>query len=241
MTIIGGQGNDPGGVRGVLFDVDGTLVDTNYLHTVCWAEALHQSGYDLGSARVHRAIGMGADELLDELLGNKRDRSADGGIKAAHRALYAQHWGHLRRLAGARELLAECAHRGLTVGLATSARADELRQLRDCLDAEDFIASATSSADVDAAKPRPDVLEVALENCGLAVDSAVFVGDTVWDAAAASRIGLRFVGVTSGGISDRELWAAGACEVYSSPAELLERLDESMLGRTVGARVSTVA
>lgn len=120
-------GRSPGGV---LFDVDGTLVDTPYLHAVCWSEALRQAGHDVPMATTHRAIGMGSDELLDHLLGDDRDKAGDEMMSTAHLTLYKQFWGRLRPLPGARELLTECARRGLRVVLASSATQEELEALR---------------------------------------------------------------------------------------------------------------
>jgi HAD superfamily hydrolase (TIGR01509 family) len=215
---------------GVLFDVDGTLVDTTYLHTVCWAEALRQHGCRVTMADVHHTIGMGATELLDHLLGKKRDID-DEAVKAARLALYQQYWGRLTPLPGAADLVRECSRRGLAVVLASSAEKNELQALRSALDADDAIDEATSSSDAGAGKPAPDILVAALDETGLAADDVVFVGDAVWDGAAAQRAGVQFVGLTCGGTPDAELRKAGAAEVWRDPAQLLEHFDESPLGK----------
>jgi HAD superfamily hydrolase (TIGR01509 family) len=219
---------------GVLFDVDGTLVDTTYLHAVCWGEALRQAGHDVPMAAVHRSIGMGSDEILDHLVGEKRDHSDDDALTTAHLTLYKQFWGRLRPLPGARELLRECAGRGLQVVLASSAAQEELDALRSALDADDAVTAATSSSDAGSGKPSPDILQAAMNETGLAADRVAFVGDAVWDAAAALRAGVPFVGLTCGGTSEAELRAAGAVEVWRDPAQLLTRLDVSLLGSLVG-------
>jgi HAD superfamily hydrolase (TIGR01509 family) len=216
--------------RGVLFDVDGTLVDTTYLHAVCWAEALRGAGHELPMAVVHHAIGMGSEEILDHLLGEDRDTDADDEISAAHRTLYRQYWGRLPLLPGARELLHATADRGLRVVLASSAHQDELDVLRATLDCDDVIDVATSSSDAEAGKPRPDILQAALDASGLSAQDVVFVGDAVWDGAAAARAGVPFIGVICGGTAAAELREAGAIEVWRDPAELLERLGDSALG-----------
>lgn len=215
--------------RGVLFDVDGTLIDTTYLHTVCWAEALRQGGHDVPMARVHRAIGMGSDEILDHLLGQARDRSTDQQLRAAHLGLYAQHWERLRPLPGARDLVRACAEGGRRVVLASSASADELAALRSALDADDAIDEATSSSDVSSGKPAPDVLQAGLDASGLDLSRVVFVGDAVWDGRAAAKLGIPFIGLTCGGTGAAELIESGAAEVYADPAALLASLGKSLL------------
>jgi len=214
----------------VLFDVDGTLTDTVYLHTVCWWEALRQHGEQVPMSLIHRSIGMGSDHLLDRLLGADRDRERDGALSSAHDALYAQYWTRLAPLEGAADLLRACAARGWRVVLASSASGRELRVMRDALGADEVIDAVTTADDVEASKPSPDLVERALERAEVPAERAVFVGDAVWDAQAAGRAGVRCVGLLSGGMSREELTGAGAQEVYEGPAELLARLDGSVLG-----------
>ncbi|MFF5173061.1 HAD family hydrolase [Micromonospora sp. NPDC000089] len=214
---------------GVLFDVDGTLVDTTYLHTVSWWEALRQAGHPVPMARVHRSIGMGSDKLLDHLLGDERDRDADEQLRAAHDGFFGEYWERLIPLPGAADLLRACADRGLTVVLATSASERELTALRAALDADDVIDTVTSSADAKRSKPSPDILVAALEQSGLDAERVVFVGDSVWDVAAAGRLGIPCTGLTCGGTSGAELLDAGAVAVYDEPADLLAALADSPL------------
>ena len=225
-----------GTVTAVLFDVDGTLVDSNYLHALCWWEAFTQAGHDVPASRIHRAIGMGSDQLLDALLPGDRDRRQDDGMRAAHGALYATYWSRQRPLPGAADLLRACKKRGLRVVLASSADAREFAALRAALDADDAIDDATSSADVDRSKPAPDLVQVALEKAGVRPAEAVFVGDTVWDVRAAGKAGVPCLALLSGGISRAELLDAGAAEVYDGPAGLLAALPDSLLGQTKAAR-----
>lgn len=152
---------------GVLFDVDGTLVDTTYLHTVgCW-EALRQHGVDVSMAKIHRAIGMGSDKLLDHLLDQPRDRDDDEQISIAHDVLYGAWWERLRPLPGATELLRAVAERDLAVVLASSAKEPELHHLRQVLGTDDVITAATSSSDAEQSKPAPDILQAAIEQSGV--------------------------------------------------------------------------
>jgi HAD superfamily hydrolase (TIGR01509 family) len=217
--------------RGVLFDVDGTLVDTSYLHAVCWQEALRQHGHHIPTVEVHRAIGMGSDETIEHLLGPDRDTDEDKAMADAHLTLYQQHWGRLVRLPGAQQILRACKARGLRVVLASSASEAELTALREAIDCDDAIEVATSSTDAGEGKPSPDLIQAALARAELDPEQAVYVGDAVWDGVAAGRAGVPFIAVRCGGTPEDELRAAGAVEVWRDPAELHEHLDASLLGR----------
>lgn len=217
------------GNSGVLFDVDGTLVDTTFLHAVCWAEAMRQHGYVVPMASVHHAIGMSADRLLDECLGEDRD-SDDNAISAARMTLYQQHWGRLRPLPGAADLLRACAKRGLDVVLASSASGPELEALLSALDADDAITVATSSSDASEGKPAPDIIQTALDRSELRLDRAVFVGDAVWDGWSSRRAKVPFVALTCGGTPDQELRDCGAVEVWRDPTDLLNNIQTSAIG-----------
>ena len=226
---------DPEGpVRAALFDVDGTLVDTNYLHAVTWWEAFAQAGHVVPMAEIHRAIGMGSGLMLDKLLPQDRDTGDDADIRAAHSALYATYRSRLRPLPGAADLLRACKRQGLTVVLASSADEPEFNMLRAALDAEDAIDAATFSGDVEASKPAPDLVQVALDKAGVPAGQAVFTGDTVWDVQACQKAGVPCIGLLSGGISRDELTSAGAAEIYPGPGDLLASLGESLLARAVG-------
>jgi len=216
-----GTGQDGAPLRAALFDVDGTLVDTNYLHTAAWWEAFARAGHDVPMASIHRAIGMGSDRLLDALLPEDRDRAGDDIIKIAHSALYQVYWPQLRPLPGAADLLRACHRAGLRVVLASSADPRELAVLREALDADDAIDAATSAGDVESSKPAPDLVHVALDQAGTNPAQTVFVGDSVWDAQACQKAGVPCIGVLSGGTSREELLDAGAAAVYGGPAELL--------------------
>jgi HAD superfamily hydrolase (TIGR01509 family) len=216
---------------GVLFDVDGTLVDTPYLHTVGWWRALRRQGHDVPMATIHRAVGMGSDKILDHLLGERRDRGGDREITEVHTELYKQFWPELRPLPGAADLLRACAGKGLTVVLASSASDEEVAALRRALDADDVISLATTKDDAEESKPAPDVVQVALKRAGLRPDRSVFVGDAVWDVRACRQVGLPCVGVTCGGTSEAELRDAGAVAVYRDPAAILADLDRALLSR----------
>jgi len=218
-------------LKAVLFDVDGTLADTNYLHTVAWWEAFAQAGHDVPMAPIHRAIGMGSGRMLDSLLPGDRDTDADEAIKTSHSALYSVYWSRLRPLPGARRLLRACHDQGLRVVLASSADPDELEVLRAALDADQAIDAATSAGDVEASKPAPDLVQVALDHAEAGPDETVFVGDAVWDVRAAQKAGVPCIGLLSGGSSRDELAGAGAAAVYDGPADLLEKFPGRLLAR----------
>lgn len=211
----------------VLFDIDGTLIDSNYLHIQAWTEAFADLGRAVDTWRIHRAIGMDASKLLSTLLGEPDADELGDRAKAAHATHYERLVRRLRPFSDAVALLRAVADSGLAVVLATSAPESELKHLRAVLDAEPTLTAVTSAEDVDTAKPAPDLMHVALRKAGVGAESAVMVGDSVWDAEAAGRAGVPFVGVCSGGISAAELFAAGAAAVYQDPADLLRHLRSS--------------
>lgn len=212
----------------VLFDIDGTLADTNYLHVDAWLRAFADAGRPVDAWRVHRAIGMDSAKLLEGLLDEDLDRFGDT-VKELHRAQYAKNRSRMRTFDGARELLAELDRRGFRVVLATSAPPEEFEMLAEVLDAEQWVSTVTTASDVEQAKPEPDVIRVALDKAGVDASDAVMVGDAVWDVAAAKRAGVRCISVLSGGVGAAELRDSGAIAVYDDVAHLFRELDDSPL------------
>ncbi|MFE0451256.1 HAD family hydrolase [Streptomyces sp. NPDC058914] len=215
--------------RAAVFDVDGTLVDTNHLHVVTWWEALRQAGHRVPMHAVHRAIGLASTDLIGHLLGDDRDKDGDDGLSDAHKALYGQFFDRLTALRDAGALLKRLHGDGWAVVLATSASGAELSALRRALDADEAIAATASADDVEQGKPAPEPVEHALELVGVPAERAVFVGDSVWDMRAGRRAGVRCVGVLCGGIPRADLEEAGAQAVYADPADLLASLEDSPL------------
>lgn len=213
----------------VLFDIDGTLVDSNYLHVHAWQRAFTEVGLEIQSWRIHRCIGMDGSSLVAELVSDRVDDPER--VEELHSRFYAETVGLLRPLPGARELLNAVAAMGLQVVLATSAPEDELAILRKVLDRDDIVSTLTSSADVDTAKPDPDIVRVALDRAGVGPERAVFVGDTVWDVEAAARAGVECLCLRSGGISQAELEYAGATAVFDGPRDLVEHLGDTRIDR----------
>lgn len=219
----------------VLFDVDGTLVDSNYLHVHAWARAFADAGVPVDAWRIHRSIGMDGSRLLDALAGEADDDTKEQ-LSDMHSRYYKELCPLLRVLPGARDLVDRVAEMGLQVVLATSAPDDELSILRDVLDRDGVVSEVTSAADVDTAKPKPDIIEVALDRAGVTAEQAVFVGDAVWDAKACTRADVPCIGVLSGGVGREELTEAGACAVYTDAADLTAHLDETPIARLADLR-----
>lgn len=215
---------------GVLLDVDGTLLDTNYLHVLAWWQALKDSGHPgVPMAAIHRAIGIASEGLTEHLLGTVDHRAVE-----AHAERYAALRDHVIAFPRAADLVAACADRGYAPVLATSGKEQDLEWMLPAIGAEDRFAGWTTSSDVDSGKPDPDLLTGAMDKHHLDPGRSVAVGDTVWDVEAAARAGVPCLAFTCGGISEAELREAGAVEVYAGPAELLERIEESLLARRAG-------
>ncbi|MGA5170471.1 MULTISPECIES: HAD family hydrolase [Streptomyces] len=221
--------------RAAVFDVDGTLADTNHLHVTTWWEAFRQAGHDVPMHAVHRAVGLGSDDLIARLLGEDRDKEQDDAISAAHKTLYGTYFDRLPAFRDAGRLLKVLADGGWTVVLATSAGGGELSALLRAIDADDAITATASADDVEEGKPAPEPVRHALELAGASAEHSVFVGDTVWDMKAGTRAGVTCVGLLCGGIPGVDLMEAGAAVLYDDPADLLAHLDRSPLGRPGGA------
>ena len=202
-------------VSGVLFDVDGTLVDTNYLHTLAWARAIRDVGEWAPMHAIHRLVGMGGDQLIDRLFGRQLP-----GVSRARGRRYHELIGEARPFPNAVDALRRVHDLGIKVVLASSSPRDELELMRRLLDADEHIDTTTSADDVEHAKPSPDVFRVAVEASGVEPDRTLVVGDSVWDVQAARAAGLGCVGVESGGFSAHELREEGAIAVYRDVSEL---------------------
>ena len=215
---------------GVLFDVDGTLLDTNYLHVLAWWQAFRDTGHpEVSMADCHRAIGIASGELVSHLLGDDVPDAED--VVEAHGKRYEPLRDQVVAFPQAADLLAACRDRGLAVVLATSGQESDLEWMQPAIGAEDVVEGATTSGDVESAKPAPDLLETAAADHGLDTGRTVAVGDTIWDVRSARDAGLPCIALTCGGISRAELEDAGAAEVYDDPADLLAHLDDSLIGR----------
>jgi HAD superfamily hydrolase (TIGR01509 family) len=210
-----------------ILDVDGTLVDTNYHHVIAWYRAFTRNDIVLPLWQIHRHIGMGGDQLVAALAGDEVEREQGDDIRAAEKEIYFELIDEVEPFEGARGLIETLRERGHTVVLASSAKAEEVDRYLDLLDARDLADGWTTSADVEATKPHPDLVVAAVEKAG--GGEAIMVGDTPWDCKSAGSAGVQTVCVLTGGFSEQELRDAGAVSVYESIAELAERLDETPL------------
>ncbi|MGN6815546.1 MAG: HAD family hydrolase [Solirubrobacterales bacterium] len=209
-----------------ILDVDGTLVDTNYHHTLAWHRGLHAHGHHVQMWKIHRHIGMGGDQILPALIGEQAAAAEGDAIREAEAEAYDELIGEVEPMAGARELIEKLRGEGSTVILASSARQEEVDHYLDLLDARERVDGWTTSADVERTKPEPDLVHAALEKAGNDGPS-VMVGDSVWDVKAATAAGLATLAVLTGGFSGAELREAGAAQVVESIEEL--RVDRQAL------------
>jgi HAD superfamily hydrolase (TIGR01509 family) len=219
---------------GIVFDLDGTLVDSTYIHTLCWWQAMQQFGHERPMAAVHHAVGMGADHLLDHVLDPGRDVGQDDSITTAHDALFATWRDRIHPLPAARPLLNWCRDSGMTVALATSGGERDLWPMLEVLDEPDFDVVVTGD-DVDSSKPSRDLIEQVLWRTGLDPSDILVVGDSIWDMEAACRVGAPAVGVATGGTSAPELREAGAELTFPDLYALLHDLQSARRGASIGS------
>ena len=217
-------------IRGVILDVDGTLVDSNDAHARAWVEALAEHGVDVEFEKVRRLIGMGGDKLLPEVSGISEETPEGERISKRRGEIFKERYlPKLKAFPSTRELLEKMRDEGLKLVVASSAKEDELNPLLKIAGADDLIEKKTSSDDAENSKPDPDIVKAALDSSGLAPGEVVMLGDTPYDIESASRAGVRVIAVRSGGWEDADL--SGAVAIYDGPADLLAHYDSSPLLR----------
>lgn len=212
-----------------ILDIDGTLVDTNYQHTIAWYRAFREHGIVLALWRIHRHIGMGGDQVVQALTDERTEQQHGDEIRDSEKELYSELIDEVETMEGSRELIEELKRRGHTVILASSAKEDEVDSYLRLLDARELADGWTTSADVEATKPEPDLVRAALGQGGASSEDAVMVGDTPWDVQAAKKAGVDTVAVLTGGFAIEELRESGAVAVFESVAELCSKLDQTPL------------
>ena len=211
----------------VIFDIDGTLVDTNYQHALAWFRAFRYEGFVVPIWEIHRAIGIGSDRVVELLAGKQADQEHGDALRAAQGPIYHTMIDEVEPMKGAHELLRDLKHAGHPVILASSAEVAEAERYIDLLDARDYIDAYTTSADVQDSKPEPDIVRAAKQKAG--DGPAVMVGDSTWDFEAATRASVPGIGVLTGGFSEQELLSAGASAVFDSVNHLADHLGQSSL------------
>jgi len=219
----------PRQVDTVVLDVDGTLVDSNYHHTLAWWHAFREQGYDVPAWRIHRAIGMGGDRLVSAVAGDEVEDAAGDQIRDSWEKHYDSVLDQVSPLPGAKDLLAVLRDRGFQIALASSGIPHHTRHAVDLLEAQDSAATTTTSEDAEESKPDPELLEVALDRVD--AEHAVMVGDSVWDVRSGHEAGVPVVGVLTGGFGRAELEDAGAEVTCEDLRDLRDRLDELLTAR----------
>jgi HAD superfamily hydrolase (TIGR01509 family) len=215
-------------VKAVLFDVDGTLVDSNDAHAAAWVKAFAEFDVAVDPGKVRRSIGMGGDKLMPAVSGIEEDAEQGSKIGERRSTIFkAEFLPNLKAFRGADRLVAAVKDRGLTAVAASSAKQDELKALLKIAGAGWLMDAATSSDDAEASKPDPDIIVAALRRAHATAAQAVMIGDTPYDVEAASRAGVRVIGFRCGGWQDADL--RGAIAIYDGPWDLLANIDESPL------------
>ncbi|HTW15498.1 MAG TPA: HAD family hydrolase [Nocardioides sp.] len=209
-----------------IVDIDGTLLDSNYHHTLAWVRAFAHVGITVPGWRIHRHLGMGGDRLVGAVAGDGVEERHGDEVRERWEREYDEIIDETRLLDGARDLLDALGDAGLTVVLASSSIPRHAEHALELLDAGDRAAAWTTAEDASATKPDPELLDAALDRVG--GGRAVMLGDSVWDVAAANERGIPTIGLRSGGVGAAELREAGAVAVYDDPRGLTEHLREAL-------------
>jgi phosphoglycolate phosphatase-like HAD superfamily hydrolase len=223
---------DGGAPRAVLFDVDGTLVDTNDLHASAWREAFLHFGLDKPVEEIRWQVGKGGDNLIPSLFPDLTEAQRRE-MEAFRADLFKRDYlPRATPFPGVRDLFERMAADGIRIVLASSSHSEEVDYHLSLIACADLVEATTSKDDVEKSKPCPDIFAAALGRVApLGADEVAVVGDTPWDAKAAGKLGLRTIGFRSGGFPDAALAEAGACELYDGPSDLLARFDASVFAR----------
>jgi len=215
--------------RGVLLDVDGTLVDSNDAHAHAWKDAFAEHELEIPYSRIRALIGMGGDFLIEQLTGIPRSQPRNHAISKRQSEVFSARWlERVRPLVGARQLVLQLASAQYLYAIASSAKPEVLEPLLAIAGIDDLCEVRTTAGDADRAKPDPEIIEVAIGRLGVERSQVVLIGDTPYDVAAARAAGIDTIGVTSGGFSNEQL--AGAVAVFDGPAGLLAAWGDSPLG-----------
>jgi HAD superfamily hydrolase (TIGR01509 family) len=216
-------------LKGVIFDIDGTLVDSNDAHAQSWVDTFAEAGYEMPFEVVRPLIGMGADKLLPKTIGILHDSEQGKKLIKRRSEIFRERFlPRLQPLHGARALVLRVREDGLKAIVATSAKDEELKGLLKAAKVEDLMEEKATASDAKKSKPDPDIVEAAIEESGISPENAVMIGDTPYDVEASTRAGVRIIAFRSGGWDDASL--KGATEIYDGPSDLLARYGASLLG-----------
>ena len=218
--------------KALIFDIDGTLLDSVDLHAEAWKEAFAHFGHDLPFSKIRSQIGKGGDQLLPALLSKEDVEKQGKDLEEFRGRLFKEKYlSKVKAFPDVRALFEKALAMGKKVGVASSAKGDELKHYERIAGIEDLVHVETSSADAERSKPHPDIFEAALSRLGPEVDrkDVVIIGDSPYDAEAGKKAGLSVVGVRCGGFPEDDLWAAGCVAVYEGPSELLKKFEVSPL------------
>ena len=220
-------------ITSVIFDIDGTLVDSVDLHAEAWREALERFGKKVSFAEVRRQIGKGGDQLMPVFLSRQELQNFGDELEQYRSDLFKKEFlSRVKAFPDVRRLFQRIRQDDKRIALASSAKADELKTYKAIAGIEDLVETETSSDDADRSKPYPDIFQAALAQLGdVSPDNVVVVGDTIYDAEAAGKAHLRTIGVMCGGWSEEDLRRAGCIAVYRDPADLLNGYDASPISR----------
>ena len=216
-------------IKAVIFDIDGTLVDTVDLHARAWQEAFEHFGYKFNFDKIRSQIGKGGDQLMPVFLSKEEVDSGGEEIEKYRSDLFKRkYFPQARAFPMVRELFQHIRACGQKIALASSCKSDELEDYKKLAHIEDLVDVATTSDDADKSKPHPDIFHAVMKQLpGITSSEAIAVGDTPYDAEAAGKAGVCTIGVLCGGFPEEQLRAAGCIAIYRDPADLLQHFDSS--------------
>ena len=222
-------------LKGVIFDVDGTLVDSNDAHAESWVDTFAEAGYDVPFSAVRPLIGMGADKLLPRTIGvSNESETGKRLISRRSEIFHDKYLPTLRPFSGTRELVQRVRSDGLKAIVATSAKDKELKELLKAATVQDLMEEKATASDAKRSKPDPDIVHAAVEESKTPPNQLLMIGDTPYDIEAAGKAGVRAIGFRSGGWSDADL--KGAVEIYDGPADLLAKYDSSIISEAMNSK-----
>ena len=222
-------------LKGVIFDVDGTLVDSNDAHAESWVDTFAEAGYDVPFSSVRPLIGMGADKLLPRTIGvSNESETGKRLISRRSEIFHDKYLPTLRPFSGTRELVQRVRSDGLKAIVATSAKDKELKELLKAATVQDLMEEKATASDAKRSKPDPDIVHAAVEESKTPPNQLLMIGDTPYDIEAAGKAGVRAIGFRSGGWSDVDL--KGAVEIYDGPADLLAKYDSSIISKAMNSK-----